>query len=144
MIVLIILSKKGLGIKEKKALIDFNHKKISIKRQCQLLKLHRSTAYYQSQTPTAPDQREIDIKNAMDHIHFKEPSYGCRRIRNELKKQGFAPVGKKLVSRYMQEMNIIPFYPGPNLSKRDLKARTYPYLLRGVRLHMLTKYGASI
>lgn len=32
----------------------------------------------------------------------------------------------------MLEMNITPFYPGPNLSKRDLKARTYPYLLRSV------------
>jgi putative transposase len=126
-------------------LIDFNHKKISVKRQGQLLKLHRSTAYYQSQTPTEPDQREIDIKNTMDRIHFKEPSYGCRRIRNELKKQGFVPVGKKLVSRYMQEMNIIPFYPGPNLSKRDLKARTYPYLLRGVPIaHANQVWGIDI
>jgi putative transposase len=32
----------------------------------------------------------------------------------------------------MQEMGIIGFYPGPNLSKRDLKARTYPHFLRGV------------
>jgi putative transposase len=32
----------------------------------------------------------------------------------------------------MQEMNILPFYPGPNLSKRDLQHRTYPYLYRNV------------
>lgn len=32
----------------------------------------------------------------------------------------------------MEEMEIIAFYPGPNLSKRDAKARTYAYLLRGV------------
>ena len=30
----------------------------------------------------------------------------------------------------MEEMCIHVFYPGPNLSKRDKKARTYPYLLR--------------
>jgi putative transposase len=30
----------------------------------------------------------------------------------------------------MEEMCIHVFYPGPNLSKRDQKARTYPYLLR--------------
>lgn len=30
----------------------------------------------------------------------------------------------------MEEMCIRVFYPGPNLSKRDKKARTYPYLLR--------------
>jgi putative transposase len=30
----------------------------------------------------------------------------------------------------MEEICIHVFYPGPNLSKRDQKARTYPYLLR--------------
>jgi hypothetical protein len=30
----------------------------------------------------------------------------------------------------MEEMCIHVFYPGPNLSKRAKKARTYPYLLR--------------
>lgn len=34
----------------------------------------------------------------------------------------------------MEEMGIVAFYPGPNLSKRDLKERAYPYLLRGVSI----------
>jgi putative transposase len=34
----------------------------------------------------------------------------------------------------MQEMGIVAFYPGPNLSKRDLQERTYPYLLRNVEI----------
>jgi putative transposase len=34
----------------------------------------------------------------------------------------------------MAEMGIVPFYPGPNLSKRDLQERTYPYLLRNVAI----------
>lgn len=105
-----------------------------MKHQCELLDLPRSTAYYQSKAPAEPDQEEIDIKNTIDRIHFDEPSYGCRRIRNELKKLGFVDVGKKRVRRYMREMNIFAFYPGPNLSKRDLQARTYPYLLRGVQV----------
>jgi putative transposase len=77
-----------------------------------------------------PSKDEIDIKNAMDLIHFKEPSYGVRRIRNELHKKGFTQVGRRMVKRYMQEMDIVAFYPGPNLSKRAKKAKTYPYLLR--------------
>ena len=35
----------------------------------------------------------------------------------------------------MQEMCIIAFYPGPNLSKRDKKAKTYPYLLRNLNIN---------
>jgi len=71
----------------------------------------------------------------MDKIHYKEPAYGVRRIRNALQKLGFMKVGKRLVRRYMQEMCIHVFYPGPNLSKRDLKARTYPYLLRDLNIN---------
>ncbi len=54
-----------------------------------------------------------------------------RRIRNELLKQGFS-LGRRLVKRYMAEMDIAAFYPGPNLSKRAREARTYPYLLRNL------------
>lgn len=41
-------------------------------------------------------------------------------------------MGKRLIRRYMEEMGIRVFYPGPNLSKRDKKARIYPYLLRNL------------
>lgn len=35
----------------------------------------------------------------------------------------------------MQEMGIVAFYPGPNLSKRDKKAKVYPYLLRNLDIN---------
>lgn len=119
-------------MEEKKALIDFDSKELTVKHQCELLNLSRSTAYYETKLHE-PNQEEIDIKNAMDRIHFKEPAYGCRRICKVLEKYGFF-IGLKRTRRYMQEMGIIAFYPGPNLSKRDLQARTYPYLLRGVSI----------
>lgn len=34
----------------------------------------------------------------------------------------------------MQAMGILAIYPGPNLSKRNLKHRTYPYLLKGLSI----------
>lgn len=46
-----------------------------------------------------------------------------------LRKTAPAP-RSRLVRRYMEAICIRVFYPGPNLSKRDQKARTYPYLLR--------------
>jgi hypothetical protein len=47
---------------------------LSVKHQCELLDLLSSTAYYQCETPTKPDQDEIDIKNAIDHIHYDDGS----------------------------------------------------------------------
>jgi putative transposase len=117
-------------MEEKKELIEFEHNELSVKHQCELLDLARSTAYY-SVTIKQPTQEEIDTKNAIDQIHFHEPAYGCRRIQQELNRLGFS-IGLKRTRRYMREMDIIAFYPGPNLSKRDLQERTYPYLLRNV------------
>jgi putative transposase len=114
-------------------LIEFVKSKLTVKRQCELIGIARSTAYHVEVDPT-PSQDEIDIKNAIDRIHYKEPAYGVRRIRNELHKLGFDFVGRRLVKRYMQEMDIIAFYPGPNLSKRAKMAKTYPYLLRNMKI----------
>jgi putative transposase len=136
-------TRTGLQLEEKRALIDFDSKELTVKHQCQLLNLSRSTAYYEIKMHE-PDQEEISIKNAIDRIHFDEPAYGCRRIRKELEGYGFF-IGIKRTRRYMREMGIIAFYPGPNLSKRDLQARTYPYLLRGVSItHRNQVWGIDI
>ena len=125
-------------------MIEQNSKELTIKHQCQLLNLPRSTAYHQSRL-TEPSDDEISIKNAIDRIHFSEPSYGVRRIREELKKLGYTKIGKRRIRRYMQEMCIVAFYPGPNLSKRDLKERTYPYLLRNVKANRVNQvWGIDI
>lgn len=123
-----------LRLEERKALIDFNSPRISVRHQCEILDLPRSTAYYSAQI-LHPDQDEIDVKNAIDKIHFDEPAYGCRRILIELHNQDFTWMGKKRTRRYMEEMGSSPSIQGlTNLSKRDLKERTYPYLLRGVSI----------
>jgi len=135
----------NLGDAKRKELIELDNEKVTIKHQCELLGLPRSTAYYKSHGVFEPSQEEVDIKNAIDKIHFNECAYGCRRIRHELAKQGFNDIGKRRLRRYMEEMGIVAFYPGPNLSKRDLKGRTYPYLLRNVAItHVNQAWGIDI
>lgn len=111
-------------------MIEFKNSHLTIKHQCELLELARSTAYHVP-VEIQPSQDEIDIKNMIDRIHYKEPSYGVRRIRHELSKSGIC-IGRRLVKRYMEEMDIVAFYPGPNLSKRAKMSKTYPYLLRNL------------
>jgi putative transposase len=97
------------------------------------LELPRSTAYHKN-VEIKPSQEEIDIKNAIDLIHYNEPSYGVRRIKDELRKLGFTKVGKRMIRRFMREMDIVAFYPGPNLSKRDKQSKVHPYLLRNMKI----------
>jgi len=121
-------AQSGFKNEEKKSLIEFKGSELTVMHQCELLGLSRSTAYHLP-VEFKPSKDEIDIKNCIDRIHYREPSYGVRRIRNELIKADFK-VGRRLVKRYMEEMDIIAFYPGPNLSKRAKMSKIYPYLLR--------------
>lgn len=92
----------SLGTEEKKALVEHIDSNLTIKHQCELLNLSRSTAYYQN-VEIEVTSDEIAMKNAIDKIHYNEPTYGARRIRNELNKLGFIQVGKRLVRQYIEE-----------------------------------------
>jgi putative transposase len=106
---------------------------LSVRRQCELLGLARSVAYYKPKSSYGPAPEEVRIKNAIDRIWTAHPCYGYRRIRIALKDQQIK-IGKKLLIRYLKEMGIATIYPGPNLSRRNKQHRTYPYLLRNVEI----------
>ena len=70
----------------------------------------------------------MSIKRQIDELHTAYPSYGSRKIVEELK------INRKAVQRHMQEMGIMAIYPGPNLSRRRAQAAIYPYLLRNLTI----------
>lgn len=65
-----------------------------------------------------------------------------RRIQNELYKWGFTSVGRRRVKRYIEEMSIVAFYPGPNLSKRAKESKVHPYLLRNLDITRPNQVGS--
>jgi len=102
--------------------------KLSVARQCELLKINRTSVYY---TPAEYDRdREKEIKNRLDYWHTKMPYLGVRKLRNRLQTEDRISVGRKLIKRYMDEMDIYAVHPKPNLSKRNMQHKIYPYLLR--------------
>jgi putative transposase len=84
--------------------------------------------YYQ---PAPPPPQEVAIKHRIDELYTAHPFYGSRKL-TVLLEEDFAPINRKRVQRYMREMGIAGIGPGPNLSRRALAHRVYPYLLRGV------------
>ena len=73
------------------------------------------------------------IKHRIDEIYTKYPFYGSRRITVTLQKESVV-INRKAVQRHMREMGIAGICPGPNLSKRSLEHRVYPYLLGGLNI----------
>ena len=111
-------------------LIERDHEKsnLSLSSQADLLGLSRASLYYQ---PVGPSERETLIKHRIDEIYTEWPFYGSRRIAVQLERDGWA-VNRRTVQHYMREMGLEAIYPGPNLSKRNLAHKIFPYLLRGV------------
>ena len=101
---------------------------LPITRQCQLLKLNRSTVYYQSKNVSEED---LKLMRRIDEMHLKRPFYGSRRIRDWLWEEGF-DINRKRVQRLMRQMGIVALYPKAKTSKPGKGHKIYPYLLRNL------------
>jgi putative transposase len=99
---------------------------LSIRKQCDLLRINRSNLYYE---PVL--KNETEIANTIHDIWLRMPFYGYRRITHELKRSGFF-INHKRVLRIMQEMNIKALYPRKKYKNERLLHKKYPYLLNSV------------
>jgi putative transposase len=110
-------------------MIDRTHD-LSVLRQCELLGLSRSTAYYE---PLPLPEADLLLMRRIDELHLKWPFLGSRRIRALLNVEGFA-VGRKHVATLMRKMGIAAIYRKPKTSTPGTGSehRVYAYLLRGL------------
>lgn len=108
------------------------HSELSVTRQSELLDVNRTSVYY---VPATKDlEHENQVKERLDYWHTKMPYLGVRKLKIKLNEQDGIKAGRKLIKRCMAEMGIYTVYPKPNLSKRNLKHKIYPYLLRNLSI----------
>ena len=102
-------------------------------KQCWLLSVARSTYYYRP-VPLSPEL--LELRRRIDELFTEQPTSGSRAIRDALRLEGCI-VGRKSVRRHMREMGLLAIYPKINLSKRNLKHKIHPYLLRGLHINRI-------
>ena len=112
---------------------------LSLTRQCSLLSINRSTAYYK---PRPIKQENLEIMKLIDAEYMKHPANGSRSMRDFLERQDCI-VNRKRVQRLMRLMGIEAIYPKPNTSKAHPEHRIYPYLLRGLDINRSDMVWAS-
>ena len=112
---------------------------ISMRRQCELLGVNRSSLYYQ---PIEPDAEELALMRRIDELHLKHPWFGSRMMTRMLKREGFE-VNRKRVQRLMRQMGIESTAPKPNTSKPAPEHPVYPYLLKNLKLSRVNQVWAS-
>lgn len=111
-------------------MIENHHPDISIRRQCELIGLNRSTFYTEPDGETALN---LQLMRLIDEQYLRTPFYGYPKMTVELRRQGYL-VNRKRVARLMQKMGLQAVVPHQKLSQPAPGHRIYPYLLRGLAI----------
>jgi len=111
-------------------MVEHQHPSVSVRRQCELLDINRSSLYY---TEAESDAQELEVMKAIDEQYLKTPFYGTRRMKECLSRKGYI-VNRKRIRRLMQVMGIETIYRKPRTSKPAPGHRIYPYLLKGLKI----------
>jgi putative transposase len=128
-----------MSVEQKRALIEPAHPQLSIRQQCALLGLARSTLYDQ---PLGEHAENLLLMRLLDEQYTATPFYGIRRMTAWLRQRGYA-VNPKRVARLMRQMGLQAIYPKRRLSQPIAGHMIYPYLLRGVAVDRVNQVWSA-
>lgn len=111
---------------------------LSIRKQCELLDLSKSTYYYE---PVKKDKLNLFL-NVVEAVSSKYPFYGYRKLTLEIRRSGYNTSEKK-VRKAMEALNIKAIYPEPRLSLTNNEHKKYPYLLNDITIDSSNQVWAS-
>jgi putative transposase len=111
---------------------------LSVRRQCELLKLARSGVY----RPISTAEEDLPLCKQLDKLHLEFPASGSRKLSRLLKAQGQL-VNRKRVQRLMRSMGIEALAPKPRTSEAAPEHTKFPYLLRHLEIVRPNQVWAS-
>ncbi len=118
------------SLEKKREMIDSAYTRISIRRQCELLGLNRSTYYMK---PAGESSFNLMLMELIDKQYTKTPFYGYPKMTAWLRRENHL-VNKKRVARLMRLMGLQAVFPGQKTTIPAKNHKIYPYLLRGVKI----------
>lgn len=117
-------------MKELLKFIDSKHEGFSVRKQCKLLGVNRSTVYCENQ---GESDANLKLMESMDKLFTADPTLGVLGMQDELADQGIY-VGHERIRRLLRKMSIEAIYPKRNLSRLGKAKYIHPYLLRNMKI----------
>lgn len=111
-------------------MIEPNHPRLSVIRQCLLLGISRSSFYYE---PIGESPINLKLMRMIDEQFLETPFFGSRQMMKWLRRQQLR-VCRKRVARLMRKMGLSAIFQKPNTSKPFPGHKIYPYLLKGMAI----------
>jgi len=124
---------------DREAMLDRDHKALSIRRQCQLLSLCRSSLY---RPKRVADDDDLALMRRLDELYTAHPFLGSRRMTAMLRAEGLS-INRKRVQRLMRRMGIEALGPKPRTTKSAPGHKIYPYLLRDMPIQRPNQVWAA-
>jgi putative transposase len=93
-------------------MIEWGHPRLSLRHQCALLGLHRSSLY---DVPAQESEENLCLRHWIAEPYTRTPFYGSRRMTAWLRGVGYA-VNRKRVLRLMGQMGLEAICPRPHRS----------------------------
>jgi len=121
---------RSMSRDRRKSVVETNHPKFGVVRQCHLLGLCRSTFYYKTSGETP---KNLALMKRLDEIVLDVPFFGARQMARMLRREGHW-VNRKRIVRPMRKMGLEPVYRRPNTSCPHPEHKIFPYLLRDVAI----------
>jgi putative transposase len=118
-------------VRERIELVEKEHPKLSMRKQCDLLGVARSSVDYR---PVAEDPEDIRIKRLLDGIFLIDPCLGSRRLVTVFERDHGIKINRKRLQRLRREIGHEAIWCRPRTSVPDPGHRKYPYLLRGLSI----------
>jgi putative transposase len=124
---------------DRRAKLDRDHPQLSVRRQCAMLGVARSSVYRSS---SAANDNDLQLLRRIDELFTRWPFLGSRRMTAMLRTEG-VPVNRKRVQRLMRHMGIAALGPKPRTPKPAPGHTIYPYLLRDVTVERANQVWAA-
>jgi len=118
-------------MRERSELVKKGHPKVSLRKQCKLVSVARSSVDYQRVEESPED---LELKRLLDEIYLIDPCLGSRRLVTVLERDHDRKVNRKRLRRLRREIGHEAIWCKPRTSIPDDTHRKYPYLLRKLNI----------
>ena len=111
-------------------MIKPGHPKLSLSRQCRLLRVSRSSVYHR---PKGESAENLALMRRIDKLFLEYPFYGSRQMVRHLWRECIC-VGRHRVRHLMRLIGLEAIYQAPRTSQPHPEHRVYPYRLKGLAI----------
>ena len=112
-------------------MIEPHYPRLTIRRQCELVGISRSTFYAPAAAETPLN---LSLMRLIDEQFLETPWYGSRQMARHLRRHGHT-VGRKRIRRLMRKMGLQAVYQRPRTTVPHPEHKKWPYLLRNLDIN---------